>query len=109
MSALEEYREHRAGAEARCEGIVNAFTADAMRDELLARIAELEATIERLKVCGSCEHCNPKGPWCREASGLWNHESAGAGWNWLLTDGSIDDRVLLEHHCHFDPSRWKEH
>lgn len=69
---------------------------------------ELDAELERLKVCGSCEHCNPKGPWCREAGNLWNFEAAEAGWDWLLTDGSIDDRVGLHFKCHFTPSRWTE-
>ncbi len=72
------------------------------------RVAALEAELERLKICGSCEHCNPKGPWCREAGNLWNFEAAEAGWDWLLTDGSIDDRVGLHFKCHFTPSRWKE-
>lgn len=73
-----------------------------------AAIEALEAELERLKVCGSCEHCNPKGPWCREASNLWNFEAAEAGWDWLLTDGSINDRVGLHFKCHFTPSRWTE-
>lgn len=54
-------------------------------------IAALEATVERLRVCGNCGHHTP---WCRGCTE--SHHGRG-----YLTAASHDP-------CHFVPSRWTE-
>lgn len=87
MSDLHKTREYERHQFApRQDGFARA--ADAMKDELLARIAALEATIERLKCCGNCGRHVRGLRSCIEGSDLW-------------TEG--DNRI-----CHFTPSRWAE-